>query len=538
MCERSSKNRLADKACLRPNDLASSCKKEEFQRSKHRQRNQVRKMAETPTPKAGLPGSAVSRLRHGGGGTSAHPEANLLAAFSEQALTAPERDEVLSHLAQCADCREIVALSMPPASDIPQTAVTESRGWFGLPPEFMRWGVVGASAAIVVAAVLWVKPEMQTPELRTAGTTAAVAKPQSSAEKDLAQTQAPGAESNYYSGARPAEVGRNDSAKQGPAKGDALNDARQSSAAARQVVPMAPPPSPPRVAGGFAIDGADASNAVGGAAAGSGARAGIGKSVAGRNRSAEAPTVHKLESQPAVVADSAAKRADGESALARSDNQALAKDAGKEKAEAGDARAARSEFAQLQTFSKLGRAKLEPQKNEPAKNEAKATPAKPAESAPAAFGAVGGVVAGQSSADRTSDVATSEASASGRGMKPFRRAFNPGPTTWRVIDGQLQSSQDAGENWEVANLPAGVKALAVDAISPLSVWVGGAAGVVLRSLDQGATWTRISGGWTGDVVYLKFTDVKNGVLRTRTTEEWITADGGITWKKRPPEFTR
>src|SRR6266436_9420550 len=53
----------------------------------------------------------------------AHPDADLLTAFAEQALSATERDGVLQHLALCGDCREVVALALP-AADLapPQTA--------------------------------------------------------------------------------------------------------------------------------------------------------------------------------------------------------------------------------------------------------------------------------------------------------------------------------------------------------------------------------------------------------------------------------
>jgi hypothetical protein len=43
-----------------------------------------------------------------------HPDADLLAAFSEQMLSASERESVLDHLALCEDCRDAVALTLPP----------------------------------------------------------------------------------------------------------------------------------------------------------------------------------------------------------------------------------------------------------------------------------------------------------------------------------------------------------------------------------------------------------------------------------------
>jgi hypothetical protein len=42
-----------------------------------------------------------------------HPDANLLAALAEDTLTGTERSQVLDHLSQCADCREVAALLLP-----------------------------------------------------------------------------------------------------------------------------------------------------------------------------------------------------------------------------------------------------------------------------------------------------------------------------------------------------------------------------------------------------------------------------------------
>ena len=42
-----------------------------------------------------------------------HPDPDLLTAFAEKSLTERERTQVLQHLGQCADCRQVVALAMP-----------------------------------------------------------------------------------------------------------------------------------------------------------------------------------------------------------------------------------------------------------------------------------------------------------------------------------------------------------------------------------------------------------------------------------------
>src|SRR6266481_8852661 len=99
----------------------------------------------------------------------AHPDADLLTAFAEQALSATERDGVLQHLALCGDCREVVALALPAAdlvaapiaseTDGLQTTASRSRGphklSFAWPT--LRWAAL-AAGAVVAAAVLLVHP--------------------------------------------------------------------------------------------------------------------------------------------------------------------------------------------------------------------------------------------------------------------------------------------------------------------------------------------------------------------------------------------
>ena len=108
----------------------------------------------------------------------AHPDADLLAAFAEQALSATERDGVLEHLALCGDCREVVALALPaadmvPPQTAPQTAdedrvrtdVRTAVSRAGAPAlhklsfawPTLRWAAL-AAGVVVAAAVLLVHP--------------------------------------------------------------------------------------------------------------------------------------------------------------------------------------------------------------------------------------------------------------------------------------------------------------------------------------------------------------------------------------------
>lgn len=82
---------------------------------------------------------------------NAHPDADLLSAFAEQALTAREREQVMAHLASCATCRDVVSLAAPPLAEaatsqpVPKPALWN---W-----SVLRWGAVAATAVIVAFAV-------------------------------------------------------------------------------------------------------------------------------------------------------------------------------------------------------------------------------------------------------------------------------------------------------------------------------------------------------------------------------------------------
>jgi hypothetical protein len=81
-----------------------------------------------------------------------HPDANLLAAFVEKTLTERERTQVLNHLAQCAECRELAALSLPWGVEVAQPVSLTARRWWSAWPT-LRWGALAAAlgaAAIVM----------------------------------------------------------------------------------------------------------------------------------------------------------------------------------------------------------------------------------------------------------------------------------------------------------------------------------------------------------------------------------------------------
>jgi hypothetical protein len=78
-----------------------------------------------------------------------HPDADQLSAFIERTLPPHEREQTLAHLAICPDCREIVALSLPPVDEpLPQPA--PEPWFFGWN---MAWPAIAAAAALVLVIV-------------------------------------------------------------------------------------------------------------------------------------------------------------------------------------------------------------------------------------------------------------------------------------------------------------------------------------------------------------------------------------------------
>jgi hypothetical protein len=78
-----------------------------------------------------------------------HPDADLLTAFAEQSLAADERATVLAHLARCGDCREVVALALPPIEMLETAARPMRSAWLTWP--VLRWGFVAAGVVIVAS---------------------------------------------------------------------------------------------------------------------------------------------------------------------------------------------------------------------------------------------------------------------------------------------------------------------------------------------------------------------------------------------------
>ena len=107
-----------------------------------------------------IPESARRRMQAQAAGD--HPDADLLAAFAEHTLAGNERERVLSHLAACTSCREVVSLAMPEQSDA-EVVAPAAHAWFRWP--MLRWTAVAATVIVVWAAVSVLAPRKQNQEV-------------------------------------------------------------------------------------------------------------------------------------------------------------------------------------------------------------------------------------------------------------------------------------------------------------------------------------------------------------------------------------
>ncbi len=86
-----------------------------------------------------------------------HPDADQLNAFVEHTLPAHEQQQTLAHLAICPACRQIVALSLPPADESPVLQPEPVRHrWF--PRWHPAWAGIPAFAALILV-ILFVRNE-------------------------------------------------------------------------------------------------------------------------------------------------------------------------------------------------------------------------------------------------------------------------------------------------------------------------------------------------------------------------------------------
>jgi Photosynthesis system II assembly factor YCF48 len=462
----------------------------------------------------------------------AHPDADVLTAFTEQSLEASERARVMEHLARCGDCREVVALALPvtEAVAMPSSVRAARAPWLSWP--VLRWAVVAAGILLVTS--VGILQYKQRPQQNAA----LVASPVRQEEKVIPPSQSP----------RPAAqapaaraIVLPEAAKRTPMRNLSRT---QSAAAADQPSPspnaVFPPPQP--------LQGAGSGGGIGG---------GVFRPSAGSGRG-QAPKNNQVQPQsdafaftPAAreVAPTASQNAGGHPVPAAPTHQVVVSGA----SEAVEVQSETGRIAtQNQVPGQLAQNQTElPSQKQPL-NNLDVVKAKDSMPPPA-----------QSSVAFAPTVATPHIS--------LQKGLRSSPRWGISASGALQRSFDAGMTWEDVKVSqaalagrlrtdsaaaykaddqekkikknenaesnSGLVFRAVAAIGP-EVWAGGSGAMLYHSPDAGTHWTQVlpseaTASLTGDIISVEFSDPQHGRVATSSGEVWLTADGGQTWHKQP-----
>ena len=418
----------------------------------------------------------------------AHPDADVLTAFAEQALSGAEREGVVRHLSRCADCREVVALSIPPMETIAlPTADREGvpaagtsggglRAWFAWPN--LRWAAM-AAAGVVGVAVLTFGPGKQH---------------QSMVE-------------NVSQRAEKAAPSSDASAKPVPPLVD-------------QVMPPAANPAKPDT------------------------------SLAREARASRMIAPQPLRAQSQAATDSAAQFADQKRADSLESKGNFSSEAKRLTPQAPAARAASVNggmVASEQPEQMIGSSRETVEVNgaaevvQSAPTEERLTARNeltpPIEKAkPAAKEEAQLKAQVPDSGTQNKLAATYSNSDTAFALQKQRSTRSKDVAAqWSLAQGRLQRSLDAGATWQTA-LQLQHPLLSFGARGS-DVWAGGQAGTLFHSTDSGTTWSMVqpstkAESLSSDIVAIEVRSQAEIVLSTSNNESWTTIDAGKTWDKK------
>jgi len=449
----------------------------------------------------------------------AHPDADLLTALTEQTLSAAEREGVLEHLALCGDCRELIALALPPVDSAAGPIETESEAdrptphraeagkswlkalWPALGGPGLRWAALAAGVAVAASVLLLHPGRLNQAMLPPATRLPATAAVPFSAPVLM---QRKGGEVQITSGLQTAnrvpatQVAPSNSAASEILLADNRTGSNKKSAPAGSLT--ADPP-----ARSFAFGASPSPSPSQGAITGEVATAAppvtpepsADAPLMARN---DAPAIEKAKPAPQAI-----QTQDSVFAGGNVDDQ--------QQTVTATPGLARSQVRNVVSAAKM-------------------TPA-----------------ASQSSVDNTAVDNTGQHN-----------------TNWKIQAGVLQRSLNSGQSWQDALHPN--RPLLCYATGNQDVWAGGQSGTLFHSIDGGVTWVQVRPSIRGqqlssDIIHIQVqsNDLRNNDLRsndlrssdlrssdshnadlpgnapasaqivvsTSSNEIWISTDGGSTW---------
>ena len=432
-------------------------------------------------PEHALPVRTGPELTH----ELAHPDANLLTAFAEQALSVTERKGLLEHLAFCADCREVIARALPAAEivaapiesggeAVPATAVPKTeRNWltstkFAWPS--LRWAVLAAGIA-VVASVLLLRPGKLNQAIPP------------SVNPQVAITA-------------PSASGPQIASSAVPSSPTASSPTEQSALSSKAEEPQAK--SELRLSK---------------------------KLKAGQTVTPSHQTEHGM-----LLAEN--KKDAGPAAML-----SPAPAAG---APAFDAAASRGATETVEVSAGAAAVKATPSTESSLMAQNETQPV--IKSKPALQGVeVAGVEVTDQQATVAAAVVPAPAMSPSKHITSNARLAAPASSTiahnitWTIAAGELQRSMDSGRSWQ--NTLHADHPLLCYASHDNDVWTGGQAGTLFHSADSGVTWVQVRPSIKGqqlsfDVTHIDVRGPAEIVVSTSNHEIWSSADGGRTWDKK------
>ena len=458
--------------------------------------------------RAGLPGGAAPE--------PAHPDPDVLTAFAEQALTAAEREGVLQHLARCGECRQLVALSVPPVESAPRPAAAEEselavsaagnargksggqRAWFTWPT--LRWAAL-AAGIVVAGGILLIHPGKPNavPEAKHEPTSTVVQPEEAIVAKKTAPAPA-------------GAVNTTDLEKKGVPAKQAFRRDNESKLA----YPAATPPDKAIARGAFEARMAN-KDVVAGAATG----AAVG---AAPTSPAPAPPVPAASQMVEVTSESAAVTTEE----ARNELPVTGRNVAAPVINS-QAQAARSELpvtgrqvAAPMIISRAKAAKTEPNAPsalQPSEDLDKQQTTDTASRQPPA-------------AANANSMASNLRSDAEKGESPQSMEH---PAQWALHGNDVQRSLDSGSAWKT--VLHSDRPLLCYATNGNEIWVGGKGGDLFHSANGGLAWNRVH-PWaqeqtlSDDVTNIDIYNSSHIVLSTSNHQTWSTSDGGKSWEKK------
>jgi len=448
----------------------------------------------------------------------AHPDPDVLTAFAEQALTAAEREGVLQHLARCGECRQLVALSVPPVESAPRPAAAEvsqlavsvagnargksggQRAWFTWPT--LRWAALAAGIALA-GGILLVHPGKPNavPEAKHEATST-VAQPEQTivANKEIPAPARALNATNVEKKAAPTERGFSRD------KESKLTYAYSAATPAEQAIAHG------------SMEARAASKDV---AAGVAAGAAVGPSPASP---APVPPVPASTEMVEVTSESAAVTTEETRNELPVTGRKVAAPIINSKAGA-----ARSELPVTGTpvaapmiISRAKAAKTEPNAPsalQPSEDLDKQQTTDTASRQPPAAANVNSMVSNLRSDAEKGD----------------SRQSVEHPAQWALHGNDLQRSLDSGVAWKT--VLRSDRPLLCYAPNGNEIWVGGKGGDLFHSANDGLTWNRVHPSaqeqtLSDDVTNIDIYNSSHIVLSTSNHQTWSTSDGGRSWEKK------